>query len=251
MEKTFKLTIQYDGTDYHGWQRQPGLATIQGELEKLLSMITRQPVIIEGSGRTDAGVHALGQVASFSVDTGLCTDDFFRALNGLLPGDICITECKEVAHGFHARFDAVGKTYRYCILNRILRDPFKRKYLWQFQKRLDLEAMKEAAGYFVGEYDFKSFENAGSPRLHTVRHITSAVFKKPDEGMIHFEVTANGFLQNMVRNIVGTLVDVGMGRTRPEEIKDIIAAKDRTKAGPTAPPLGLFLLEVYYPDQFM
>ncbi|WP_027359387.1 tRNA pseudouridine(38-40) synthase TruA [Desulforegula conservatrix] len=251
MEKTFKLTIQYDGTDYHGWQRQPGLATIQGELEKLLSMITRQQVIIEGSGRTDSGVHALGQVASFSVDTGLCAGDFFRALNGLLPGDICITECKEVANGFHARFDAVGKTYRYCILNRILRDPFKRKYIWQFQKRLDLEAMKEAAEYFVGEYDFKSFENAGSPRLHTVRHISSAVFKKADGGMIHFEVTANGFLQNMVRNIVGTLVDVGMSRTRPKEIKDIIAAKDRTKAGPTAPPLGLFLLEVYYPDQFM
>lgn len=251
MEKTFKLTIQYDGTDYHGWQRQPGLATIQGEIEKLLAMITRQQVTIEGSGRTDAGVHALGQVASFSIDTALCADDFFRALNGLLPGDICITECREVAHGFHARFDAIGKTYRYCILNRILRDPFRKKYIWQFQKRLDLEAMKEAAGYFVGEYDFKSFENAGSPRLHTVRHITSAVFNEFDGGMLHFEVTANGFLQNMVRNIVGTLVDVGMGRTRPKKIREIIEARDRTKAGPTAPPLGLFLLEVYYPEQFM
>jgi len=251
MEKTFKLTIQYDGTAYHGWQRQPAAQTIQGEIEKRLFMITRQHVIIAGSGRTDAGVHALGQVASFCVDAGLGSDDYFRALNGLLPGDICITECKEVPNGFHARFEAIGKTYRYCILNRILRDPFRKKYIWQFQKNLDLEAMKKAAGYFVGEHDFKSFENAGSPKIHTVRHITSAVFKELDDGMLHFEVTANGFLQHMVRNIVGTLVDVGMGRTRPEMIQEIIASKDRKKAGPTAPPFGLFLLEVYYPEKYM
>lgn len=251
MEKTFKLTIQYDGTAYHGWQRQPTSQTIQSEIEKRLAMITRQRVIIAGSGRTDAGVHALGQVASFCVNSGLDSDDYFRALNGLLPKDICITECKEVPHGFHARFDAIGKTYRYCIVNRILRDPFKRKYIWQFQKNLDLDAMKEAAGYFVGEYDFKSFENAGSPKLHTVRHITSAAFEELDDGMLHFEVTANGFLQHMVRNIVGTLVDVGMGRTTPEMIKEIILSKDRKKAGPTAPPFGLFLLEVYYPEEYM
>lgn len=251
MEKTFKLTIQYDGTDYHGWQRQPGASTIQGEIEKRLSMITKQKIIIDGSGRTDAGVHAIGQVASFRVSSDLNADDYFRALNGLLPRDICITECKEVPHGFHARFNAIGKTYRYCIMNRILRDPFKRKYIWQFQKRLDLEAIHEATSYFIGEYDFKSFENTGSPRPHTVRHITSAVFQELGDGMFHFEVTANGFLQNMVRNIVGTLIDVGMGRTRPEKIKEIIASKDRKKAGPTAPPLGLFLMEVYYHDQFM
>lgn len=246
MKKTFKLTVQYDGTDYHGWQRQPGFATVQGEIEKRLGMIADQPVIIEGSGRTDAGVHAFGQVASFSLDTKLVADDFFRALNGLLPYDICITECIEVNQGFHARFDAVGKTYRYCILNRILRDPFRRKYLWHIQRKLDLDAMKKAAEYFVGEHDFRSFENAGSPRLHTVRHITSAVFNEFDDGMLHFEVSANGFLQNMVRNIMGTLVDVGMRRTRPAMIREIINAKDRTKAGPTAPPTGLFLLRVYY-----
>jgi tRNA pseudouridine38-40 synthase len=246
MEKTFKITVQYDGTDYHGWQRQPGFATVQGEIEKRLGMIADRPVIIEGSGRTDAGVHAFGQVASFTLDTRLGADDFFRALNGLLPDDICITECSEVNSGFHARFDAVGKTYRYCILNRILRDPFRMKYVWHIQRKLDLEAMREAAGYFVGEYDFKSFENAGSPRVHTVRHITSAVFNETGDGTLHFEVSANGFLQNMVRNIMGTLVDVGMKRTHPSRIKDIIDARDRTKAGPTAPPQVLFLLRVYY-----
>lgn len=248
MEKTFKLTIQYDGTDFHGWQRQPGFPTIQGEIERLLSMITGKAVTIEGSGRTDSGVHAFGQVASLTVDTKLGADDIFRALNGLLPREICIKESKEVAPGFHARFDAIGKTYRYCILNRILKDPFRRKYVWHIQKNLNIEAMREAAGYFIGEHDFKSFENAGSPRLHTVRHITSTVLNEFDDGMLHFEVSANGFLQNMVRNIMGTLVDVGMSRTRPEKIKEIIEAKDRTKAGPTAPPLGLFLLEVYYPE---
>lgn len=250
MEKTFKLTVQYDGTDFHGWQRQPGFLTIQGEIERLLSMITGRSVTIEGSGRTDAGVHALGQVASFSAETKLGDADIFRALNGLLLKEICIKECREVTRGFHARFDATGKTYRYCILNRVLKDPFRRRYSWHIQKKLDLEKMTEAASYFVGEYDFKSFENAGSPRLHTVRHITSAVFKESDEGMLFFEVSANGFLQNMVRNIVGTLVDVGMGRTRPDRISRIIEARDRTKAGPTAPPVGLFLLEVYYPEQF-
>lgn len=251
MNRSFKLTVQYDGSNYHGWQRQPGFSTIQGEIEKRLAMITRQSVAIEGSGRTDSGVHALGQVASFSLDTRLSSDDFFRALNGLLPDDISIKECKEVQEGFHARFDAIGKTYRYCILNRILRDPFRKKYVWHFQKRLDLDAMREAASLFVGEYDFKSFENAGSPRVHTIRNISSAVINELDDGMIHFEVTANGFLQNMVRNIVGTLIDVGMGRTKPGMIKEIIDAKNRTKAGPTAPPLGLFLLEVYYPERFM
>ncbi len=246
-----KALVSYDGFNYAGWQKQENAVSVQETIETAITKFSSENATVFVAGRTDAGVHALGQVASFCVNSGLDSDDYFRALNGLLPKDICITECKEVPHGFHARFDAIGKTYRYCIVNRILRDPFKRKYIWQFQKNLDLDAMKEAAGYFVGEYDFKSFENAGSPKLHTVRHITSAAFEELDDGMLHFEVTANGFLQHMVRNIVGTLVDVGMGRTTPEMIKEIILSKDRKKAGPTAPPFGLFLLEVYYPEEYM
>lgn len=245
-DKTFKLTVQYDGSLYHGWQRQPGYPTIQGEIERILELVARHPVHVEGSGRTDAGVHALAQTASFSLRTRLSGEDFQRALNGLLPSDIVISDCVRMEHGFHARFDAVGKTYQYRILNRPVSDAFKGRYAWFIKRDLDLACMQEASAHLVGEHDFKSFEGVGSPRKHTVRRVSRLTVTRDDQGHVIVEITANGFLQYMVRNIVGTLVDVGSLRKTADQVRTILAAKDRRCAGPTAPPNGLFLKEVCY-----
>ena len=246
MIQNFKLTIEYDGSAYHGWQRQKNERTIQEEIEKALKTITGRNVKVTGSGRTDAGVHALGQVANFSCDTALSADIFHRGLNGLLQKDIVISACKTVSKDFHARYDAASKTYLYKILNRPTPAAVCRQYAWHIRTKLDPDAMRRALGYLMGTHDFKSFEGAGSPRSSTIRTVMKAELSKRDHGYLVVELTADGFLKFMVRNIVGTLADVGLGKMTPDDFNRIFQSKDRKLAGVTAPPHGLFLMRVDY-----
>jgi len=242
----YKLTIEYDGTGYHGWQRQKKERTLQEEIETALAVMVQAPVTVIGSGRTDAGVHALGQVANFHCDTKITETAFREGLNSLLPEDIVIRECCRVDPGFHARYDAVGKRYRYRILNRHTPSALSRRYEWHIRKPLNRPAMETAAAHLIGTHDFKSFEGTGSPRSHTVRSIVSAGFIVPENDRLEFWIEGNGFLRFMVRNIVSTLVDVGLGKTSPNQFLKILQAKDRGKAGATAPPRGLCLICVKY-----
>ncbi len=244
-ETKFRLVIEYDGTRYHGWQKQPEDPSIQAEIEKILKTLTQCDVHVAGSGRTDAGVHAIGQVAHFQCETCLSPEKFHDALNKMLPGDIIIRECTHAAIDFHARFSAKRKTYRYGILNSRNPVAIGRHYVWHVMKHLDVSLMQQAATLLVGEKDFKSFEGVGSPRKTTVRTIyRTSVYKDGDT--VYFEVTGSGFLKFMVRNITGTLVEVGLGKISPEQFGEILAGRDRAKAGPTAPPYGLFLVNVNY-----
>lgn len=243
--KNFKLTIEYDGKAYHGWQVQKKERTIQGEIQKALELMTRQKIVLNASGRTDAGVHALAQTANFRCDTKLTPENFQKALNSLLDDDIVILDCKQVPETFHARFDAKGKTYKYRILNRSLPSAIDRK-LWYIRSPLNIENMNRAAGYIIGTHDFKAFEGTGSPREHTTRTVTKAKFLKLGQGFIEFYIRGNGFLRYMVRNIVGTLVDVGLGKITPDDFQQVLMSKDRKKAGITAPAQGLFLVCVEY-----
>jgi tRNA pseudouridine38-40 synthase len=247
MIKNFKLIIEYDGTNYSGWQRQKYDRTIQGEIENALMKITHQKITVIGSGRTDAGVHAFGQTANFKCDTRLTSEVFQKGLNSLLPRDIVIKCCEPADIQFHARFDAKSKAYRYHILNHHLPVAIGRHYAWQIRRPLDIHTMVQASHYFPGTHDFKAFEGAGSPRAHTVRNITMAQLTVDHGGKIIFEIEANGFLRFMVRNIVGTLVDVGLGKLSVEDIPDIFHSRDRSRASATAPAHGLFLISVTYP----
>lgn len=246
MEKKFKLVIEYDGTAYHGWQRQKSDRSIQAETEKALAVMTRQAVTLSASGRTDAGVHALGQVAHFTCETAIEPEDFRRGLNSLLPDDIVIKNCKSVPDAFHARYDAKRKTYRYRILNRAVPTAVDRRYVWHLRKELQIGAMRAAARHLLGRHDFKAFEGTGSPRTSTVRTILRADLKKEPHGYLIFEIEGDGFLRYMVRNIVGTLVEVGRRKITPEGFRAILESKDRDQAGATAPPQGLFLVAVDY-----
>ncbi len=242
----FKLIIEYDGTDFCGWQRQKNDPTIQGAIEAALQRMTRTAVTLHASGRTDAGVHALGQCAHFSCATRLAPQDFLKGLNSLLPDAIVIRSCEAVPGDFHARFDVRHKTYHYRILNRPRPAAIGRQYAWHIRRPLDLEAMAAGTAHLVGRLDFRAFQNSGSPRPHTVRHVMAARWHRHDDDHLTFEIRADGFLRFMVRNIVGTLVAVGMGQMRPETVDTIRRAGDRRRAGTTAPPHGLFLLEVAY-----
>ena len=242
----FKLIIEYDGTDYCGWQRQKTDPSIQGAIEAVIARMTRTPVTLHGSGRTDAGVHALGQCAHFSCPTRLGGEELLKGLNSLLPPDIAIRACVEVGPAFHARFDVRHKTYRYRILNRPVRAAVERQYAWHIYRPLDLMAMNTAAGHLGGRHDFKAFENTGSPRSHTVRQVMAAGWQRTGGDELHFDISADGFLKFMVRNIVGTLVAVGMGKIEPDAVRTILASRDRRRAGATAPSHGLFLMEVVY-----
>lgn len=245
--KNFKLVIEYDGTDFNGWQVQKSGRTIQGEIERVLSVMTRQRIRVTGSGRTDAGVHALGQVAHFRCETRLCAQDFRSGLNSLLPADIVIHDCEPAPAAFHARYDAKHKTYQYRILNRPLPAAVGRQYAWHVRDPLDTHAMERAAGFLLGTHDFKAFENTGSPRSDSVRTVYSARFTaSPDRQHLCFEITADGFLRCMVRNIVGTLVLAGRSKITPEDFAAVQAGRDRGRAGATAPPHGLFLISVKY-----
>jgi len=256
--KNVLLTIEYDGTNFSGWQRQPGRRTVQGELERVLSVLCKQEVTLHGTSRTDAGVHAFGQRACFKGEFGIPTDRIPVAANHLLAGegpyavgDVRIREAKEVDMEFHPRFDALGKKYIYKIRNAPEPDILQRNYCYQIEKPLKLDDMKRAAEQLVGEQDFRCFMAAGgNVPESTVRTIYSAKWYSQDSDpcSLHFEIIGNGFLYNMVRIIVGTLVDIGLGKMDPEEMKTIIQGKDRQKAGHTAPACGLYLAEVYFKE---
>jgi tRNA pseudouridine38-40 synthase len=246
MLKNFKIIIEYDGTSYHGWQRQQNGHTIQEEIENALFIMTGEKTVLTASGRTDAGVHALGQVANFTFDTNLSAMDFQSGLNSLTRNDIVILSCDIVDENFHSRFSAKSKTYNYRILNRYLPAAINRQYAWHIRKTLDLVSMRRAAGHIIGSHDFKAFEGTGSPRSHTTRRVIKADIITQENGLIIFEIEADGFLRFMVRNIVGTLVDAGLGKMTSDDFKKILLSKDRSIAGATAPPNGLFLMGVKY-----
>ena len=244
--KHLLLTITYDGTGFHGWQRQPGQRTVQGELERVLSILCRDEITIAGASRTDAGVHAYGQRAGFSGEFGIPVEKIAYAANRLMDKDVRILEVVEVSEEFHPRFDAKGKTYLYKIRNCQEPDVMLRNFHYHVEKPLDIAAMQEAATYLVGEQDFRSFLAAGGKEPETtIRRITRAECYLEDADIV-FEVTGSGFLYNMVRIITGTLVEIGLGKRAPAEMKTIIESRDRRRAGHTAPPQGLYLKEVYY-----
>lgn len=242
----FKLTIEYDGTNYSGWQRQAEESTVQAEIERALASMTRSTITLFAAGRTDAGVHALGQAANFHCNTRLGPDAILKGLNSLLPADIAIRECRRMPEAFHARFDAKSKIYRYHILNRDTRSAVGRSYAWFLHRPLDLGAMRQATEVIVGRQDFKAFESTGSPRAHTVRNVMDAGWVERGDRRLTFQIEADGFLRCMVRNIVGTLVAVGLGKLAPGAVRGIIDSRDRKRAGATAPPQGLFLVAVRY-----
>jgi tRNA pseudouridine38-40 synthase len=250
--RTFKLTLAYDGTDFAGWQWQPRQRTVQGELQKTLKGITQEEIHCAASGRTDSGVHALGQVVSFDSETSLSPAALAKALNAELPEDILVFEVVEAPFRFHAREDAVRKRYRYVVQDGRLPDLFARKYVWHVYQRLDVEKMREAAQALVGTHDFASYESSGSRRLSTERTIYDLLVERRHAELtdrIVIEVEADGFLYNMVRNIAGTLVAVGKGKQPITFAADALAQKDRRAAGMTAPAQGLFLVGVEYGEE--
>ena len=246
MSKNFKIIIEYDGTRYHGWQRQKEDLTIQGEIEKALLTMTAKHVILIGSGRTDAGVHAIGQVANFHCDTDWKPDVFEKGLNSLLPDDIVIRECRQADDKFHARYDVRSKIYHYKIINRPVPAAINRQYAWFVRRHLNTRAIRKAISHIIGSHDFKAFEGTGSPRSNTIRNIIAADLVEKDIGRLSFQLKADGFLRFMVRNIVGTLVDVGLEKISPDDFKQILESKNRANAGATAPAHGLCLVEVHY-----
>ncbi|MBI3840245.1 MAG: tRNA pseudouridine(38-40) synthase TruA [Planctomycetia bacterium] len=247
--RTFKLTLAYDGSNYSGWQIQPGRITLQETLERALANITGEAIRVTASGRTDAGVHALGQVASFRSETHLSPEVLEKALNAELPHDMAVLSAVEARAGFHATGDAVKKRYRYVVHDGPIRDVFERRYQWHYRSRLDEAAMHRAAQGLRGTHDFSSFETHGSKRDSSIRTIFDiAVARGRGEKIdcLTIEIEADGFLYNMVRTIVGTLVEVGRGTQSHEWPSQVLAACDRQAAGQTAPPQGLFLMRVEY-----
>lgn len=270
--KNVLLTIAYDGTDFCGWQKQPGQRSAQGEVERALSIVCARPIRINGTSRTDAGVHAYGQRANFIEDFSIPIEKIPMVANGIFAsaaseknrkasGDVAILAAEEVPADFHARFNALGKKYIYRINNSQKPDPFQRNYCYQIGRDLDLDAMKQAVAHLVGTRDFKCFQAAGGKELETtVRTVYSAGISEQgnvksgrtasdSEKNIEFEIIGDGFLYNMVRIIAGTLVDIGLGKKSPDELPEIMDSKDRRLAGHTAPPQGLYLAEVYYENE--
>lgn len=246
--KRYRLIVAYDGTNYSGWQVQDNAPTIEGELNKALTKLLKQEIQVMGASRTDAGVHAHGNVAVFDAETTIPGEKLKFALNPLLPDEVKIMESDEVPADFHPRFCDTEKTYEYKILNTQSPLPTMRLYSWWYSRPLDVSKMNEAAKRIPGEKDFKSFCAAGAQVLTTVRKVTDCeVFRQGD--LITIRVKGEGFLYNMVRIIAGTLVRVGEGRWEPEEMDTIIEACDRRKAGPTAPPEGLTLMGIEYKEE--
>ena len=252
----FKLTIAYDGTDFHGWQYQTGKPTVQGEIVSVLRRLTQEYVQLLGAGRTDAGVHALGQVASFRTQSTLSAAEFQRALNALLPPTIRIVEAEEKGPDFSARWSAKGKVYRYRIYRGKVVPPTLWRYVLHYPFPLDEQAMQEAAARFVGVHDFSSFAaSSGSEdddrERNMERKIYSTELKQTDDGEeLWFTVHGRSFLRYMVRKMVGTLLEVGRGRLTPDDIDKLFAVKDRSKSGPTVPPQGLVMVSVDHDDTF-
>ena len=269
MKQHWKLTLSYDGSDFHGWQVQPGLPTIQGTLAAAIRQVVGEEAMPQGSGRTDAGVHALAQVASFALDSPIPPPNFARALNSALPPSVRVTSAENVGPNFHARYSAHAKTYEYRIFLRrhVSEDgvtakervcsPFLAPFVWDCRWKLCLDRMQKAASLICGEHDFTSFA-ASDPELHAreaddeeaispsaVRTIRGSSWVQDGEILV-YQVCGNGFLHHMVRNLVGTFVDVGRGTLKPEDITGILVARERSAAGPTAPAQGLFLRSVEY-----
>lgn len=247
--RSFKITLCYDGQAYNGWQWQDGQPTIQQAIEQGIEQVTNQQTRVTGSGRTDAGVHAVGQVASFSVDTELDAEVLGRAIHANTPYDIYVLKCEEVTASFHAIRNATGKQYRYVIQDDGQFDVLARNYVWQVPQQLDVTTMQQGATLLQGTHDFSCFETNGSPRSNSVRTITElSIDRTRQDGFkrINCYVSADGFLYNMVRNIVGSLVDVGRGARELQWLKAVLAGKDRRQAGPTAPAHGLTLMHVDY-----
>ncbi len=260
--RCLKLTIAYDGGAYAGWQIQPDKPTVQGTFETTWQRLTQESLHITAAGRTDAGVHAHGQVVGLATETRLSNDDLLRGLNALLPNDIAICTIENAREGFHATYDAVGKRYRYQIHNGRTPLVFDRHYAWHYPQPLDATAMHAAGQGLAGKHDFSSFETAGSDRPDSIRTIHELTVRKGshlssrDEfplaeradynQRVTIEVAGDGFLYNMVRTIVGTLVEVGVGKRDVNWPAEVLAAKDRRRAGQTAPPHGLFLVSVDY-----
>ncbi len=247
--RSYKMTLAYDGRAYKGWQLQVNETTVQGTMQRALAKLAEPPIELIASGRTDAGVHALGQVASLKIASSLEAFQLQRALNSHLPTDIRVLDLVPASAHFHAIRDATGKCYRYVIQDGIVADVFQRHYCWFVPGRLDEVAMQQAADSLRGTHDFASYQGSGSPRKSTVRTISEfTVRRRAGEGgsFLVLEVAANGFLYNMVRNLVGTLVEVGRGRRSVEWPRSLLQVADRKQAGRTAPPQGLYLLRVEY-----
>jgi len=240
-----KLTIEYDGTRYHGWQVQPTGPTIQAVLEEAVSTFLGVSTRVTGSGRTDAGVHALGQVANFFCDQEPDPHRLRRGLNALTPEDIVIRDVEIVADSFDARRDGRSRVYEYRILNRPTASPFYLNYAWHVHDALDMQSMREAICCLVGEHDFSSFRAVGCDAAHPVRKVYCTSLDRNGDLLV-FTIEATAFLRHMVRNIIGTLVEVGRKQRTPQSFAELLEARDRTKAGPTAPAHGLFLVEVKY-----
>lgn len=243
--RNIKLTIEYDGKDFNGWQKQPTKLNIQGEIEKAIEEITGEKVDLTASGRTDAGVHSLGQTANFKTESQIQIEKFAKAINSKLKKSIVIKSAEEVDERFHSRYSVKSKTYRYIINNSDNGTAIYRGLEYHIPMKLDVKKMQEAMKFFEGEHDFKGFKASGTSSKSSVRTIYKGEVKQEGERII-IEVTGNGFLYNMVRIIAGTLVDVGLEKIKPEGIPEIIESKDRTKAGKTLPPHGLYLLKVEY-----
>jgi len=245
-----KLVLEYAGTAYHGWQIQPGVPTIQGTLQRCLAIVLREPVVARGAARTDAGVHALGQVASVASSKEIDPRRLRRSLNAILPEDIAVREAQVVPDSFHARHSALGRIYRYTVSSGDHLSPFHRQFTAHTFHPLDVEAMDRAARSLVGTRDFSSFKAAGDLSDSPVKDLRSSrVTREGERGeLVVYTVEATSFLQHMVRNIAGTLIEVGRGRILPDRVPEILEARDRRAAGPTAPAQGLMLVEVLYPD---
>ncbi len=244
--RNIRIKITYEGTRYQGWQKQETSDnTIQGKFEKLLSLMCEEEITIQGSGRTDAGVHALGQVANFHTHSNMSTSEMLAYMNQYLPEDIAVVEVEEVPERFHSRLNAKGKRYTYRVLNSHIPNVFWRRFAYTMPEELDLQAMREAAEYMLGEHDFKSFTSTKKGKKSTVRRIDRITVQKEGD-LITFTFEGNGFLYHMVRILTGTLLEVGRGKRSPHSIQELIHAKNRELAGELVPGKGLVLEEVYY-----
>ena len=244
--RNIKLVIEYDGKEFNGWQKQPDKLNIQGTIEKAIETITKEKVDLMASGRTDRGVHALGQVANFKTNSDLPIEKMAIAINANLKKSIRILSAEEVSENFHSRLTCKKKTYRYIINNSKYGTAIYRNLETHIPMKLDVEKMKEAVKYFEGEHDFKAFKASGTSSKSSIRTIYKAEVKQMPDDRIYVELTGNGFLYNMVRIITGTLVEVGLGKIEPKEIESIIKSKKRENAGKTLPPEGLYLVKVEY-----
>jgi len=244
--RNLKMIIEYDGSGYHGWQRQLGRITIQQVLEESISTITQEDVRVIGSGRTDAGVHAMNQVANFVTNSTIGERNLLAGINSLLPPDIVIKKMMEVDAGFHARYHARSKVYVYQIYNGTVRSALYRHYAWFVRSPLNMDWMKEGAMLFTGTHNFSSFCASGCGLINHVRTVKRLEIDRDNNGLLKIDVEADGFLKYMVRNMVGMLVEIGKGNRLPNDVTAVIEAKDRRRAGVTAPAHGLFLKEVRY-----